>query len=423
MRERLATLRQGVVAALLAVAVLAFSLPDAALTARAAQGNQGLQGGWAVGDAGDVVFPHSLATQLPIMREAGAGWVRINFRLGQCFKDWTSKSCRPDRKSALRVYDEVVNAARANGLQVLGLVSNESWRGAQDKWTASNAERRGGSGDNGYIKAFAKSAAGVLAKHFKGRISHWEVWNEPNAWTQADGSGNFSGGSFLYPSNFAWLLKRSYAAIKSAQPGAVVVAGGLFAHDPLGVTQTVVVEGKRVRITKRGDQPGERSTAGDPGSAAEPCAAAVPDGADSGADYLCATYRMGIARAGWKSGAYPFDHLAQHLYLDIGDATTSEKIGQYLQDLRGAYLAYEGAQSPKKIVVTEVGWTTEFVSAATQAANLQSAYEAFGQTSYVARAFWFSVQDVPEGNLFYGLVDTNGSAKPSFAAYQEHAGS
>ena len=48
------------------------------------QGDQGLQGGWAVDDSGNAVFHHSVYDQLPLMRQAGAGWVRINFRLG-CF--------------------------------------------------------------------------------------------------------------------------------------------------------------------------------------------------------------------------------------------------------------------------------------------------------------------------------------------------
>jgi hypothetical protein len=53
-------------------------------------GKQGLQGGWTVGDSGTVSFPHSLSSQLPIVQAAGAGWVRINFRLGACDRNWTT---------------------------------------------------------------------------------------------------------------------------------------------------------------------------------------------------------------------------------------------------------------------------------------------------------------------------------------------
>jgi len=50
--------------------------------AKAVLGNQGLQGGWVISNNGDVNFPHSLQNQLPLIQEAGAGWIRIGFRLG-----------------------------------------------------------------------------------------------------------------------------------------------------------------------------------------------------------------------------------------------------------------------------------------------------------------------------------------------------
>ncbi len=46
----------------------------------AALGNQGLQGGWVISDNGDV-----LKSPFPAIQEAGAGWVRIGFRLGGCY--------------------------------------------------------------------------------------------------------------------------------------------------------------------------------------------------------------------------------------------------------------------------------------------------------------------------------------------------
>ena len=51
-----------------------------------------------------------------------------------------------------------------------------------------------GTGDNAYIRAFATNAAGVLAMHFAGRISIWEVWNEPNAYTANPMPGVYTGG-------------------------------------------------------------------------------------------------------------------------------------------------------------------------------------------------------------------------------------
>jgi hypothetical protein len=99
------------------------------LRVEAAQGHQGLQGGWAISDSGQVGFAHGLSDGLPLIQSAGAGWVRINFRLGQCFTDWNSIGC--NNQTALQVYDLVVTNARAANLQVLGLLSNEAWHGDQ----------------------------------------------------------------------------------------------------------------------------------------------------------------------------------------------------------------------------------------------------------------------------------------------------
>ncbi len=62
---------------------------------------------------------------------------------------------------------------------------------------------------------------------------------------------------------------------------------------------------------------------------------------------------------------------------------SSSKITAYLQDVRNAYVAYEGAKTPKTTEVTEFGWVanpsslTYGTEAANQAQNVQIAYAAF----------------------------------------------
>jgi hypothetical protein len=399
------------VAAAAALFVCVLALPPG--VAQSNQGGQGLQGGWAVDEIGQVVFLHGLLLQLPMIRQAEAGWVRINFRLGRCFADWTSVGC--NGKTALQVYDQVVKEAQDHGFRVLGLLSNESWHGVQPQWMAGNAEVAGGNGDNSYIQTFASSAAGVLALHFKGRVAGWEIWNEPDAWTYRDPRGNPAGGTFIYPSNFVWLLTRSHAAIKAAHPRASVMAGAMFSHDLGGAAMTVVEDGVVKPIVKQGTLPDALRPAG-------PTAATCQSVVTSGADYLCATYEMGIRLAGWRLGSYPFDELSQHLYVDQGGPTSAAKITTYLQDVRNAYLAYEGVGSPKRVHITEFGWTTAGVTPELQAQNLRTAYDTFRQTRHVGRAYWFSIQDAPEANLYHGLVDGSGVRKPAFGAYESIAG-
>jgi len=288
------------------VVALLFGLLWSGQSISALQGNQGLQGGWAIDNSGNLSFPHSLQNQLPLIVNAGAGWVRINFRLGDCYSNWTVPGC--NGYTALERYDVLVNDARARGLKVLGLLSNESWPGTQSEWTANNAENTGGNGDNPYLQAFSQQAAVVLAKHFQGRIDSWQVWNEPNAWTTNPSPGVYEGGSFIYPSNFAWLLRHVYEDTRQAGvTGIKFVSGGVIGHDPDGVTRTV----RGIRVLMRGDyHPARPNSTG-----ALPAPSAVP----SGADYLTATYQQGQSKAGWGElrqtlGSYPLDAIGQHLY-------------------------------------------------------------------------------------------------------------
>src|SRR6185437_12738881 len=109
------------------------------------------------------------ASRMPSMALAGAGWVRINFRLGACFSNWTTVGC--NGQTALQSYDQVVASAQTQHLQILGLMSNESWQGDQSQWVANNAEKvPNGTGDNPYVQGFAQNAAGVLAQHFASSV-------------------------------------------------------------------------------------------------------------------------------------------------------------------------------------------------------------------------------------------------------------
>jgi len=363
-----------------------FSVPSAAFAQEVE--HQGLQAGWAIDDQGNVNFTSSFSLANRYMHEAEASYIRLNFRLGACYKDWVTRGCND--RTALETYDEVVDIALNNGFEILGLVGHEAWHGEQKDWNAANAEHTGGSGDNPYLRRYADEAVTVLASHYKHKIRAWEVWNEPNAWTERDDQGRPFGGSFIYPSGFAWALTRGYEAIKLARPDAVVVSGGLFGHD-----------------------------LGDPAVlfAREAC----PTGVPSGADYLCATYEMGLRHAGWQPGRYPFDRIGQHIYIDGGGPTSEEKLRIYLDDVRDAYLIYEGPDTIKTTDITEFGWSTAGMSQETQAENLLTAYDTFRQVGYVARAYWFHAQDVPEANLFYGLTDASGRKKKAFEVYQDSA--
>jgi hypothetical protein len=432
----------------LAIVALAPLLPAQVSVAAAPQGNQGLQDGWAIDDDGKFSGGLHLLSdgEFAYMRGAGAGWVRINFRLGKCFDDWTtpvpqsaidSGRCNAStlNRTAADQYVSVVQNARAQGLRVLGLLSNESWHADPSAWVANNSEHNAtANGDNPYVHAFA-SAAGVLAARLKGSqlVEEWEVWNEPNAWTSNPSTGVYTGGTFIYPSNFAQLLKQSRDSIKAANSSAIVISGGLFGHDAAAGTLVISVQpdGSQQRFVKHGGfaAPTPAAAAGPtpilpdalPGrAAAVSCTTSIP----SGADYLCQTYVVGRSRAGWgRSG--PFDHIGEHLYVDQGGVTSAANISQFLSDVRRIYVGFEGTSTAKRTELTELGWNTLAggITPAIQAQNLTTAYQDFHSTAYVRRAFWFRTQDLPWDG--YGLIgfESNGTAtpKPAYTAYQQSA--
>lgn len=336
-----------------------------------AQGDQGLQPGAPIGDNAEIFFSDQVAAKI---KEAGAGWVRLNFRLGG-FDNWTETDSFGF--SALELYDEVIANATNNNLKVLGLLSNEAWHGNRGDWQANNAEIDGGTGDNTYIQEFSQNAAVVLASHFAGTIDEWEVWNEPDAPP-----------THMYPSNFAQLLARVYTEVKaSGVTSARLVSGGLFSHQDF-TTGAITSE-------------------------------------STGADYLRAVYTAGRDYADWEGikathGTYPLDDIGQHIYIDPGTQTKRTRMADALQFVHDAYVTEEGADT-KTIHVQEVGWQTTDVSERVQAKNLETAYDVFESTDYVTRAYWFFLQDVPAADLYFGLLRSDFSEKPAFESYQKAA--
>ena len=337
--------------------------------------HKGLQPGAPMGDNGEIFFTSQVAAKIA---QAGANWVRLNFRLGPNFKDWTETQTLGF--SALSRYDTIIDNALGHNLKVLGLLSNEAWNTANlpGDWQANNAEVAGGNGDNTFIQNFETHAARVLIPHFAGKIDQWQVWNEPNASLTS-----------IYPSNFAWLLRRVYvAARESGVPNLTTVSGGLLSTH----SQT------STRLTS----------------------------ANTGANYLRDTYAQGKANAGWETikstyGSYPLDVIGQHLYIDQWGRTKANRIEKAVSLVRTAYVAGEGGSATKTTHVTEMGWNTSLVSESVQADNLRTAYARLNQLAYTQRTYWFFLQDIPVANLFHGLLRSDGGEKRSWTAYQEVA--
>ncbi|HWX22802.1 MAG TPA: hypothetical protein VN578_23115 [Candidatus Binatia bacterium] len=345
-----------------------------------AGGPYGNDNGWAVDNSGDILLSSTVAGQ---MSQGETGWIRIEMRLFGTHTHWDS--------TILGYYDSAVNNARNAGIQVLLLIDNGSWPDAQSNWEANNSENNpGANGDNAYVEGYATNAVVPIVTHFHDRVKFYELWNEPNSWTTSYGVG----GTFLYPSNYGWLLARSWEAIHIKQQIADVTLffGGVFGHNIGGISSY----------------------------------------GNAGAQFIDDTYNTGTNISKGASfnyiktnyNAYPLDGLGEHLYLSTGGTVSSNTFRQYLDWVHQACTKYEGAGTLKKTFITEFGWKTtnssnaSGVSQALQDTNLVTAFSAIQATPYVQMAIWFQWQDNPAGGLWYGVVDSSGSPKSSYPDYQ-----
>lgn len=124
---------------------------------------------------------------------SGVEWVRLGF---------LQKGGEVDRIA----YDKMVNSLCNAGINVLGMVNNE---------TLNRADYDDPNNATDYRAEFTQKV-GWLARHYQGRIKYWEVWNEEN----------YTKGK-VRESLYAPLLRDTYNTIKQTNPSAQVIFGGL----------------------------------------------------------------------------------------------------------------------------------------------------------------------------------------------------
>lgn len=152
----------------------------------------------------------------------GARWVRLHD-----FGDFCHWRVVEPEKGKFVWRDAEIDELRRHGFMILANLGHPPiWAGRphpkeQDHggWTSA-PPRDLAEWDNYVFKT---------VEHFRGRIEHWEVWNEPY-WHEF-----FSGTAEEY----AELLKAAYRAIKRADPSAVVL-GGCFSTETEAWTQRVL---------------------------------------------------------------------------------------------------------------------------------------------------------------------------------------
>ena len=140
-------------------------------------------------------------------------WVRIDV-------SWADLQPRP-RKPADEAYasrfDRCLTLARAHGFKVLATLG----------WSPRWANGGRGAGAPPLSARPYVQIAHWAALHWRGRVDAWEVWNEPNLWESWAGTA----------AQYARLLHFAYPAIKSGDPNALVVFGGVSGNDDRFIAQ------------------------------------------------------------------------------------------------------------------------------------------------------------------------------------------
>ncbi|MBC7315930.1 MAG: cellulase family glycosylhydrolase, partial [Chloroflexi bacterium] len=147
--------------------------------------------------------PEVASRDVQMIREAGFGWVKVNF-------GWRDIEGAAKGHFDWSRTDYIVKIVGEAGLDLVVRVDH------QPAW-AGGGFPTNGPPDNPQDLADFLTA---LASRYKGRIRAYEVWNEPNLAREW-------GGKEPDPGNYVKLLKRAYAAIKAADPNAMVISAGL----------------------------------------------------------------------------------------------------------------------------------------------------------------------------------------------------
>jgi len=256
--------------------------------------------------------------------------------------------------------DALVNAANSRNMGILGVLnSTPAWAVAPGRPPvasppASNAE-------------YAQFV-GAVAQRYAGKISAYEVWNEPNAATFWNPSPD--------PAVYTQLLQAAYPAIKAADPNATVI-GGVVGW----VTD-------------------------------------YPNLAISPAKYVQGMYDAGAQ-------GY-FDALSYHPYqyqVPFGQGKPYGAAAPINQlDLMHQEMVANGDGS-KQIWATEYGEPTSVVSEATQASFISNFLNSWSSFSYTGPSFVYTTRDRNTGSTSdqdtLGVLRTDWTRKPAANVIQQ----
>ena len=287
--------------------------------------------------------------------------------------------------------DRIVDSANANGINVLFSVVKAP------KWSRPPGDTdEGPPADPNTYGTFMRE----LAARYKGRVKAYEIWNEQNLYYEWGGRGHK-----LNAAKYVELLKVGYNAVKSVDPGAVVISGALT---PTGVSDGDIAIDDRV--------------------------------------YLEQMYQAGLARYCDAVGAHPsgYNNPADADWRSWSDASAPSFKGHPSFFFRGTMESYRNimvkyGDGHKRIWPTEFGWATvDGLGCAPaegygyagdndcneQAQFIVRAYQMGKAWGWVGPMFLWNLNFAPvagktDEKAAFGIVTEGWGARPAFAALRD----
>jgi len=181
------------------------------------------------------VEPAKRARSLDLAQAAGMRFVRQEFPWEDIEihgkGDFIDRRNDPAGVDAWAKYDQIVELAAARDIEVIARLSNPP------AWSRALGDEMGTNAPPDDFDDFSDFAA-TVAERYRGRITYYQVWNEPNG-NEEWGKGPVD------PEAFTRLLCLAYARIKATDPGAVVLAGALtptVANDGANMNDLIFLE-------------------------------------------------------------------------------------------------------------------------------------------------------------------------------------
>lgn len=147
----------------------------------------------------------------PASALSGVGWVRFVFHANRGLD------------VAYAFYDPLIRAWTAAGIKVLLILLQDTYWGS-GPWNNTNNWP-------GYAVEFG-AVAGKIAAHYRGQVAGYEIWNEMDSPGQPTSI-------YIPPQTYGVLLTAASKAIRSSDPSAKVVSGGMSGSDPTGYIRAV----------------------------------------------------------------------------------------------------------------------------------------------------------------------------------------